>query len=418
VYAGRVGTGFDSRLLTEIKSMLDGVVRKNPPCAGPILERGEPLPSEQIPETGTTTWVDPLYVCEVCFAEWTPDGLLRHASFQRLRDDKRPHECERQGWSSLHVEETSPISSSAASAASAVKSVQFSNLKKVFWPKEGYTKGDLIDYYRAISPWLLPYLKDRPVVLTRFPDGIEGKSFYQKDAPDHVPSWIRTVPIWSEDTQRNIRYFVCDNVETLEYIINMGVIPLHIWNSRVGSLELPDWCVIDLDPKEAPFKDVITCALALKEICDQISMPSYVKTTGKTGLHILLPLGRQFTYEQCRVIGELLSRLVINKVGNNVATITRQVTRRGDKVYLDYLQNRHGQLIVSPYSVRPLPGATVSTPLEWREVNYDLNPRDFNISNAVERLEQFAVDPVLGVLTPAPDIARSLSALSRSSSRP
>jgi bifunctional non-homologous end joining protein LigD len=418
VYAGRVGTGFDSRLLSEIKSILDGVIRNDPPCSGPILERGhDPLPSEQIPETSTTTWVDPLYVCEVCFAEWTPDGLLRHASFQRLRDDKRPHECERQRWSSLSVKEATPISpsapsaASAASAASPAKTVQFSNLNKVFWPEDGYTKGDLIEYYRTISPWLLPYLKDRPVVLTRFPDGIEGKSFYQKDAPEFAPSWIRTVPIWSEDTQRNIRYFVCDDVESLEYIINMGAIPLHIWNSRVGSLELPDWCVIDLDPKEAPFSDVIKCALALKEICDSIGMPSFVKTTGKTGLHILLPLGRQFTYEQCRTIGELLARLVIKKVGNDVATITRQVTRRGDKVYLDYLQNRHGQLIVSPYSVRPLPGATVSIPLEWSEVNYELSPKAFTIKTATERLDRMSADPVIPVFTATADIHGVLGAL-------
>jgi bifunctional non-homologous end joining protein LigD len=266
----------------------------------------------------------------------------------------------------------------------------------------------LIEYYRAISKWLLPYLKDRPVVLTRFPDGIDGKSFYQKDAPDHAPSWIRTVPIWSEDTQRNIRYFVCDDLESLEYVVNMGSIPLHIWNSRIGSLELPDWCVIDLDPKEAPFKDVITCALALKKICDAIGMPAYVKTTGKTGLHILLPLGKQFTYEQCRMLGESIARLIIREVGNGIATITRHVTKRGDKVYLDYLQNRHGQLIVSPFSVRPLPGASVSMPLEWGEVTRSLNPRDYTIKTAVERMERMSDDPVKPVLTAVPDLAAIL----------
>jgi bifunctional non-homologous end joining protein LigD len=167
--------------------------------------------------------------------------------------------------------------------------------------------------------------------------------------------------------------------------------------------------VIDLDPKEAPFRDVITCALALKEICDSIDMPSYVKTTGKTGLHILLPLGRQFTYEQCRTIGELLARLVIQKVGNQTATITRQVTRRGDKVYLDYLQNRHGQLIVSPFSVRPLPGATVSMPLEWDEVTMSLDPRDYTIRNAPDRMKQLGRDPVLPVLSAKPDMVAILN---------
>jgi len=197
---------------------------------------------------------------------------------------------------------------------------------------------------------------------------LEGKSFYQKDAPDFIPDWIRTEPIWSDDTQRFIKYFVCDDVETLEYLANMGTIPLHIWSSWVGSLEKPDWCVIDLDPKEAPFSDVIKCALVLRQICESIGLPGYVKTTGKTGLHILLPLARQFTYEQSRTLGELIARLMLREVGD-IATITRHVTRRGEKVYLDYLQNRHGQLTAAPFSVRPLPGATVSMPLEWGEVN-------------------------------------------------
>ena len=281
--------------------------------------------------------------------------------------------------------------------------VQRTNPAKIYWPAERYTKKDLIDYYRSISPWLLPYLKNRPVVLTRFPDGIDGKSFYQKDAPSHTPSWIRTVPIWSNDTQRDIRYFVCDDIETLEYLANMGSIPLHIWNSRIGTLEQPDWCVIDLDPKEAPFSDVIRCALVLKDICDRIGMPAYVKTTGKSGLHILLPLGRQFTYEQCRTLGEVIARLMLKEVGS-IATITRHVTKRGDKVYLDYLQNRHGQLIVSPFSVRPLPGAPVSMPLRWEEVTSSLNPRDYTIGNAVDRMSGMDADPVLEVLSAQPDL--------------
>ncbi len=404
VYSGRVGTGFNSSLLAEIGGMLSDIVRRDPPCSGPIVERGA-VPVEHIPESQTTTWVDPVYVCEVCFREWTPDGLLRHSSFIRLRSDKRPHECERQGWNVME----SPAAVAPAPAP-ADKKVVFSNLKKVFWPADGYTKGDLIEYYRTISPWLLPYLKNRPVVLTRFPDGIDGKSFYQKDAPDFVPSWIRTEAIWSEDTQRDIRYFVCDDVESIEYVINMGSIPLHIWNSRVGSLELPDWCVIDLDPKEAPFKDVITCALATKKICDAIGMPSYVKTTGKSGLHILLPLGRQFTYEQCRTLGELIARLILKEVGG-IATITRHVTKRGDKVYLDYLQNRHGQLIVAPFSVRPLPGASVSMPLEWSEVDYSLDPRAFTIKSSIERMERLESDPVLPAIDRKPDLAEVLARL-------
>jgi bifunctional non-homologous end joining protein LigD len=419
VYAGRVGTGFNDSLLGELKKLLDPIVRRDPLCEGPCTAPGlEPLASDAIPETNTTTWVEPVHVCEVRFREWTPDGLLRHSAFLRMREDKRPDECERQAWSSNLTKGTDPAGSTGEPPSLAFpppkltvqKTVAFSNLKKVFWPAEGYTKGDLIEYYRAISPWLLPYLKNRPLVLTRFPDGIDGKSFYQKDAPEFAPEWMRTVPIWSEETQRDIRYFVCDDVESLLYVANMGSIPLHIWASRMGSLELPDWCVIDLDPKEAPFSDVIRVAQVLHRICDEAGLPNYVKTTGKTGLHVLLPLGRQFTYEQSRTIGELLARLVIRELGE-IATVTRHVTKRGDKVYLDYLQNRHGQTIVAPFSVRPLPGATISMPLQWDEVNQSLDSKAFTIRTAIERMERLGADPVLPVLDAKPDLVRVLEQL-------
>jgi bifunctional non-homologous end joining protein LigD len=412
VYAGRAGTGFNDALLKELKDLLEPIICKDPTCVGPVFSPGsDALAAEMIPETKTTTWVEPRYVCEVRFREWTPDGLLRHPAFMRMRYDKLPHECERKDWLlttegteiTTKPEENEKQKEPEVSVTAVPSVVQITNPEKIYWPADRYTKKDLIDYYRAIAPWLLPYLRNRPVVLTRFPDGIDGKSFYQKDAPSHTPSWIRTVPIWSNDTQRDIRYFVCDDIETLEYLANMGSIPLHIWNSRIGSLEQPDWCVIDLDPKEAPFSDVIRCAIVLKDICDRIGMPAYVKTTGKTGLHILLPLGRQFTYEQCRTLGEVIARLMLKEVGP-IATITRHVTKRGDKVYLDYLQNRHGQLIVSPFSVRPLPGASVSMPLTWDEVNESLNPRDYTIRTAIDRMNAMPGDPVVEVLTQQPDL--------------
>jgi bifunctional non-homologous end joining protein LigD len=270
----------------------------------------------------------------------------------------------------------------------------------------------MVEYYRAVSRWILPYLRNRPVVMTRFPDGIDGKSFYQKDAPEFAPEWMRTVSIWSEDTQRDIRYFVCDDVESLLYIANLGSIPLHIWASRVGSLELTDWCVLDLDPKDAPFSDVIRTAQVLHRLCESIALPHYVKTTGKTGLHILLPLGRQCTYEQSRTLGELLARCVLPEL-KDIATLTRHVTKRGDKVYLDYLQNRHGQTIVAPFSVRPLPGATVSMPLNWDEVDKSLDPRTFTIKNAAERMERLGTDPMFSVLEQKPDLSDVLQRLAR-----
>ncbi len=424
VYAGRAGTGFNDALLNELHGMLASIVRNSPPCEGPVTEPGV-APHADIPDTKTTTWVEPVLVCEVRFREWTPDGLLRHPAFLRMRTDKDPRDCERQEWAQPGIatedeeEEKDgemPKSKSQQeppappSIPPAEKTVAFSNLKKIYWPSEKYTKGDFIDYYRAVSPWLLPYLRDRPVVLTRFPDGIEGKSFYQKDAPDFAPEWMRTIPIWSEDTQRDVRYFVVDDLESLLYIANMGSIPIHIWASRVGQLEQPDWCVMDLDPKEAPFSDVIKSALVLRKVCESISLPSYVKTTGKTGLHILLPLPAGCTYAQSRTLGELLARLVLLEL-NDIATITRHVTKRGDKVYLDYLQNRHGQTIVAPFSVRPLPGATVSMPLMWDEVNDSLDPKAFTIKTAIARMEKLGSDPVRHVLDKAPDLNTVLAKL-------
>ena len=409
VYAGRAGTGFNEQTLGEIAALLTPIVRADPPCLGPVDSPGAaPLATTSSPETRTTTWVEPVHVCEVRFREWTPDGFLRHPAFIRLRPDKAARDCDRQAWGGelAHVGEEQVL----RSAQDDTRTVPFSNLTKVYWPADRYTKGDLIDYYRAVATWMLPYLRERPMVLTRFPDGIDGKSFYQKDAPEHVPSWIRTVPIWSEDTQRDINYFVCDDVESLLYVANLGSIPLHVWASRVGSLELPDWCVIDLDPKEAPFSDVVRCALVLRELCESIGYPSYVKTTGKTGLHILLPLARQCTYAQSRALGELLARVMLRTVGD-IATITRHVTRRGDKVYLDYLQNRTGQTIVAPFSVRPVPGATVSMPLLWSEVNAALDPRNFTIRSALDRMERLGSDPVLPVLDDVPDLHLVLTSL-------
>jgi len=411
VYAGRVGTGFDDAKLGELQAMLAPTVRTEPPCAGPVSGDGpDPLPSDAIPDTKTTTWVEPTYVCEVRYREWTPDGVLRHPTFLRLRDDKRPDQAERQrGREAERQRGREPVATAPPHPPHPPDppSIAFSNLKKIYWPAEKYTKGDLIDYYRAISPWLLPYLKERPLVMTRYPDGIEGKSFYQKDAPEFAPMWLRTVSIWSEDTQREIRYFVCDNVDSLLYIANLGSIPLHIWASRVESLELPDWCVIDLDPKEAPFSDVVRTAVVVRRLCESIGMPSYVKTTGKTGLHILLPLARQCTYAQSRTLGELLARLVLRELGD-IATITRHVTKRGDKVYIDYLQNRTGQTIVAPFSVRPLPGATVSMPLTWDEVNDELDPKVFTIRTALPRMERLATDPVRQLMDNSPDLGAIL----------
>jgi bifunctional non-homologous end joining protein LigD len=410
VYAGRAGSGFSDKQLGEVRKVLEASARTTPPCNGPRpWPSGERLPARRpIPDSKDTTWVEPTLVCEVQFMEWTEEGLLRQPVFLRFRDDKNPEECVRQGSDGVGA----PEAADDPPPPQVVRTpeVPLSNLKKVFWPNEKYTKGDLIEYYRAVSPWLLPYLKDRPLVLTRFPDGIEGKSFYQKDAPDFTPDWIRTVPIWSEDTQRQVNYFVCDNVETLLYVANMGSIPLHIWASRADSLELPDWCIIDLDPKGAPFSDVIEVALSLHRLCEDLELPHYVKTSGSTGLHVLIPLAQQCTFDQSRDLGELLARVVVGELPE-ISTIVRQVRGREGKVYLDYLQNRHGQLIVAPFSVRPLPGAPVSMPLTWREVNKKLENSQHTIVTAPTRLARLKQDPVSPVLSVRPDLPAVLERL-------
>src|SRR5438132_341213 len=247
VYAGRVGSGFTAAQLKEVSAVLERGVRPAPAFSGPV------------PQDPGHTWVEPALVVEVRYKEWTDEGLLRQPVFVRFRDDKPVTECVMPGDGKRETgNESGPtFPVSPVPLPEEQREVRFSNLEKVFWPQEGYTKGDLIEYYRAISPWLLPYLKDRPVVMTRYPDGITGKSFFQKDAPAFAPDWLRTERMWSEDTQREIDYFVCDDLESLLYLANLGTIPLHVWGSRVASLERPDWCILDLDPKEAPFTHVV-----------------------------------------------------------------------------------------------------------------------------------------------------------------
>ena len=404
IYCGRAGSGFSSDQLKEVSAMLEPLVRPTPPC--------EPPEHGALPKGPDHIWVEPRLVCDVRYKEFTADGLLRQSVFLRFRDDKKPEDVtmpakkgdgRREMDSTEPPQRTSPISPLP-------REVKFSNLDKVFWPEEGNTKGDLIEYYRSISPWLLPYLKDRPVVLTRYPDGINGKSFYQKDAPGFVPEWIQTIPIWSEDTQRDINYFVCNDVESLVYLVNLGTIPLHIWGSRISDLTKPDWCLIDLDPKDAPFAHVITLAKTMKKLCDDVAMPAYIKTTGKSGLHIMLPLGRQLTYAQCLQLAILFARLVTDQ-HPDIATTARTISKRDGKVYVDAFQNRAGQLMVAPYSVRPSPGAPVSMPIEWQEVNAKLHNSKFTIANALKRMQKLGKDPVAPVLEEKPDLVRVLERL-------
>src|SRR5205823_501405 len=308
VYVSKVGTGFDEPTLALVAKRLAPLARATSPF-----------------DTGTPAgrghhWVEPKLVCEVRFTEWTEDGGIRHPTFLGLRDDKRPEDCVREVPETRPAPEATPRSygsrkaprpgvSPAPAHPEPPPTVTITNPKKIFWPDDGYTKAGLVEYYDRIAPFLLPYLKDRPLVLTRYPDGIAGKSFFQKDAPEWIPAWIRTERIHSTAAGRDIDYFVVNDRASLRYVINLGTIPLHMWSSHLGSLERPDWLVLDLDPKAAPFTDVVRVARALHRILDTLELPSYVKTSGQTGLHVLLPLGARYDDETTRTFARLLAVL-------------------------------------------------------------------------------------------------------------
>jgi bifunctional non-homologous end joining protein LigD len=396
-YAGRAGSGFAARDFAVLEPLLATKPKAEPPAAAE-LARG-------------SVWIGDGPVVQVKFKQRTPDGMLRQPVYMRLREDKKAAECVWQSDvddGSAEVAEPAPP---AANEPAERPQVAFTNLDKVFWPADGYTKGDMIAYYEGVADWLLPYLKDRPVVLTRYPDGIDGKSFFQKDAPVYAPSWLRLETMWSEHAEREIRYFVLDDVESLLYVANMGTIPLHVWSSRVAALERPDWCILDLDPKGAPLKHVVEIARHLHELCEDVGLTNFVKTSGSTGLHVLIPLGARYTYEQSRTLAELLARFAAKSLPE-IATIVRSVSDRDGKVYVDFLQNGHGRLLVSPFCVRPLPGAPVSMPLEWSQINGRLKLERFNIRSARKWLAKHG-DPLSDVLATSSDMLAALESLTR-----
>lgn len=346
-------------------------------------------------------WVRPVLVCEAAYKEYTRDGRLRQPSFQRLRDDKPPRECI-SSYDDPIPERTQPLPR---------REVIVTNPDKVFFPEKGLTKDDLVRYYERVAQWMLPYLRNRPLVLTRFPDGIYGKSFYQRDAPDFVPDWVKRTSLWTQTEDRDINYFMVDDVPALKYLANMGAIPVHVWHSRIDSLERPDWCVLDLDPKEAPFKDVIEVAREIRDLLEEIELPGYLKTSGASGLHILLPMARHLTHDQSRSFAELLARVIVSR-RPDICTVVRAVRKRSSKVYIDYLQNRHGQLIAAPFSARAEAAASVSMPVKWSELNGRLKNANYHIENALRRLRRVG-DPMRDLLTDEPDLERALARLAK-----
>ncbi|MGC3997603.1 MAG: DNA ligase D [Anaeromyxobacter sp.] len=394
-FAGQVGSGFTEAQLTALHARLAPRARRTPPCGGPV------------PRTRGLTWVEPELVVEVRFTEWTADGLLRQPVFLRVREDKRVEETAREPAGRT---DPGPAPPAPPPARDEPREVRISHPEKVFFPGEGITKGDSVAYHRAIAPWMLPFLADRPLVLTRYPDGIEGKSFFQKDAPKWRPPWLRTVTLHAGESDRDLEHFLVDDADGLAWLVNLGTIPIHVLAGRAGALEQPDWCIVDLDPKEAPFAHVVKLARAVHALCDELGLPSFPKTTGQRGLHVLLPLGRQLTHAQARTLGELLCR-VVEAEHPDIATTARALPARGGRVYLDYLQNGLGKSIAAPYTVRPRPGAPVSTPLRWSEVGPRLDPARFTIRSVPARAARLGDDPLRPVLAEKPDLLTVLERL-------
>ncbi|NLV17101.1 MAG: DNA polymerase domain-containing protein [Syntrophomonadaceae bacterium] len=279
------------------------------------------------------------------------------------------------------------------------------NLDKVLWPDEGYTKKDLIHYYSKVFTNLIPYLQERPLVVTRYPSGIKGKWFYQKNAPAGTPEWVRTFPWFSSHSQRYLNFIICDRLETMLWLANQACIELHPWMSPIHHLDKPDFVVFDLDPSaESTYEDVLDVAEALHEILRHLGLRSYPKTSGATGLHILVPTNNEYTYDELRDFVRVIAEMVVQLVPSQ-ATVVRKVKDRQGKVYVDYLQNIRGQTVCAPYSLRPLPGAPVSTPFSWDELRH-IKTGDFNMISVPLRLEQMG-DPLAHMITDPQSIKAS-----------
>ncbi|HMK09550.1 MAG TPA: DNA ligase D [Anaerolineales bacterium] len=399
-FCGRVGTGFDDAERSRIKERLAPLVQDTCPFLVP-------------PEVDTTpTWVQPQIVCQVNFIEWTDDNLLREPVYEAILPERNPHLVTRR---EAIVEVPPPARrrfrpSEDAGTALEVggRKVTVTHLDKVYWPKDGYTKGDMIAYYRQVAPLMLPYLKDRPLSLHRFPGGIAESSFYQKDV-EQAPSWATVVPIESESKGEAIRFLVCQDEAGLVYVANLGSIEIHPWNSRLANLENPDYLVIDLDPDRQTFDEVMAVAHSTRAVLQAIGAEAWVKTSGATGLHIYLPLAARYDYEQARTFGRLVGHLVQGR-HPTITSLERVPAARKGKMYIDVYQNRRGQTLAAPYSIRPRDGAPVSAPLTWEELVPGLSPTQFTIRTMRERLERVG-DLWGGVLGPGIDMEACAAAL-------
>jgi bifunctional non-homologous end joining protein LigD len=388
-WVGNCGTGFSERDIDMLRAKLDPL--RTDVCPFPAVPKMPKI------RKGDVVWVEPKLVCEVEFAEWTHDGHLRAPSFQGLRDDKPAR--------AVHREQ--PVEKPEGR-------VKLSNLDKVFWPDEGITKGDLLDYYREIAPAILPHLRKRPFTMRRYPDGAFGKAFFQKDAPKHMPEWIPRfrVEVSTREKPRERKWIeapIVNDEDALLWMANMGCIDMNVWYSRVDKPDRPDFVLFDLDPSpDVGFKETIQVALLVKEALDALGLESFAKTSSADGMHVLVPIERRYTFDDTREFSEIVAGAIARTHRGLATTEWSKAKRRG--VLIDSNQNGEGKTIASAYSVRPREGAPVSTPLRWDEVHEGLDPSSFTMDVVLERVRKHG-DLFAGVLSTRQRLDKALSAL-------
>ena len=393
-WAGNVGTGFDDAEIDRLLGKLRPLVRETSPFPEP--------PKMPRVRRGDVTWVEPVLVAEVRFAEWTHDGRLRAPVYEGLREDKEADEVQR---------EREAIGPEVGKGKRLLK---LSNLNKQFWPEEGITKGDLLTYYRDVAPVLVAHLRDRPFTMKRYPDGWQGKFFFQKDAPKHMPEWIPTRQFEASTRDRPpkrrlIDFALVNDELALLWMVNMGCIDMNTWYSRVDKPSRPDWVLFDLDPSEdVGFAETIAVARLIKETLDLLELESFPKTSGSEGIHILVPVSRRHTYAQTREFSEIVAGAIARAHPGLATTEWVRAKRRG--VLIDSNQNGEGKTIASAYSVRPKAGAPVSTPLRWEEVNESLDPAAFTMEAVLDRVARDG-DLFEGVLTTKQSLGDALRSL-------
>lgn len=417
-YTGKIGTGFNTKTQAEMWKLFQPLMRKTAPFEE-VPEWNKPSRFRPNPPNATVTWLEPELVCEVSYTELTSEGIMRHPSFEGMRTDKDAkdvHPEKEQSLSPGHTEKHKGMKGKKNTEKtrqtetllnphekSQVKtinrhSLEFSNVDKLYWPEDGYTKRDMLNYYHQVAEFILPYLKDRPLSLNRFPNGIHGHSFYQKDVTGKAPDWAKTFLYHTSDDEETDKHFLVGHDEaTLLWAANTGCIEMNPWSSRIQKPDNPDFCIIDLDPDQQTFDMVIEAALVTKQVLDELKIPCYAKTSGSSGIHIFIPLGAQYDYEHSKEFARVLVQLVHERIPD-YTTLERAVKDRKGKMYLDFLQNRPQATIACAYSLRPKPHASVSMPLHWDEVKKGLKVSDFNIENAPKRLAEIGdiFQPVLG----------------------